>query len=237
MPLLSSANSRQYSIGSRKWYTLPVSIVAHAAGLAALFVVPLLATDVLLPSPERLVAYIAAASAPPVPPPPTAVMRPRVEVPADVSFDAAPVVAPDRVTRETQAPIVNLGTARSRDFSIDGFGGAVRMSAPPPSLAPAEPVRVGGTILTPRKIKGAAPIYPAAARAARLGGVVLVEAIIGRDGRVRDARVARSQPLFDLAALDAVRGWRYTPTLLNGEPVEVVLTVAVTFALNDAGGM
>ena len=66
---------------------------------------------------------------------------------------------------------------------------------------------------------------------------MLVEAIIGKDGRVRDARVVRSQPLFDLAALDAVREWRYTPTLLNGEPVEVILTVAVTFALNDTGGM
>jgi protein TonB len=75
------------------------------------------------------------------------------------------------------------------------------------------------------------PVYPAAARAARLEGTVIIEAIIAADGTVRDARVLRSIPLLDRAALDAVRQWRYRPTTLNGTPVEVVMTVTLTFTI------
>jgi protein TonB len=96
---------------------------------------------------------------------------------------------------------------------------------------PSGPLPLGGQIVPPRKTNDVPPVYPAAARAARVTGVVLVEAVIGLDGRVRDARVLRSSPLLDRAALDAVREWRYTPARLNGEPVEVFLTVAVSFSM------
>jgi protein TonB len=62
-------------------------------------------------------------------------------------------------------------------------------------------------------------------------GVVILEAIIGQDGRILDARVLRSIPLLDQAALDAVKQWEYTPTLLNGVPVPVIMTVTVQFTL------
>jgi protein TonB len=75
------------------------------------------------------------------------------------------------------------------------------------------------------------PIYPEAATAARIQGVVIIEAVIGEDGRVRDARILRSIPALDQAALDAVRQWEYTPTLLNGAPVPVIMTVTVQFTL------
>jgi|TARA_Y100000031_G_C7944646_1_gene258686 protein TonB len=65
-----------------------------------------------------------------------------------------------------------------------------------------------------------------------VSGVVILEAVIGPDGRVRDVRVLRSAPLLDRAAIAAVRQWEYTPTLLNGVPVPVVMTVTVTFTLN-----
>jgi protein TonB len=65
-----------------------------------------------------------------------------------------------------------------------------------------------------------------------VSGIVIIEATIGKDGSVRDARVLRSVPLLDQAALDAVRQWRFTPTLLNNEPVEVIMTVTVNFTLN-----
>ena len=74
-----------------------------------------------------------------------------------------------------------------------------------------------------------APVYPAIARNAGVAGVVIVEATIGADGKVIDAKVLRSVPLLDQAALDAVRQWEYAPTLLNGVPVPVVMTVTINF--------
>ena len=74
-------------------------------------------------------------------------------------------------------------------------------------------------------------MYPAEALAARIQGVVILEAVIGVDGRVNDARVLRSIPLLDQAAVDAVRQWEYTPTLLNGVPTPVIMTVTVNFSM------
>lgn len=94
-----------------------------------------------------------------------------------------------------------------------------------------QPVRVGGAIKAPTQISKVQPVYPPIALSSRVSGVVILEALIGVDGRVSDAKVLRSIPLLDQAALDAVRQWAYTPTLLNGVPVPVVMTVTVTFTL------
>jgi TonB family protein len=91
------------------------------------------------------------------------------------------------------------------------------------------PVRIGGQIKAPTKIKDVKPIYPAIAQSARVAGVVTIEATIGFDGKVVDAKVVHSIPLLDQAALDAVRQWEYTPTLLNGVPVSVLVTVKINF--------
>jgi TonB family protein len=91
-------------------------------------------------------------------------------------------------------------------------------------------VRVGGRIKPPTKIKDVKPVYPAIAQSAHVVGVVTIEATIGPDGKVIDAKVVRSVPLLDQAALDAVRQWEYTPALLNGQPVPVVVTVTINFA-------
>jgi protein TonB len=91
------------------------------------------------------------------------------------------------------------------------------------------PLRIGGHIKPPAKTKDVKPVYPAMAQAARVGGEVTIEATIGPDGKVADAKVVRSIPLLDQAALDAVRQWEYTPTLLNGVPVPVVMTVKINF--------
>jgi protein TonB len=104
------------------------------------------------------------------------------------------------------------------------------------AAGPAGAVRVGGDIRAPTKITDAKPAYPAIARAARMSGVVFLEAIVARDGTVRDVRVTRSAGVLDQAAIDAVRQWRYTPTLLGGEPVEVVMSVTVNFALPPETG-
>ncbi|HUF23317.1 MAG TPA: TonB family protein [Vicinamibacterales bacterium] len=104
----------------------------------------------------------------------------------------------------------------------------------PPAPAPRMPVRVGGDVRPPRKTVDVKPTYPASMRQAGLSGVVPIEAIIGRDGAVSSVRVLSAQvhPDFAIAAADAVRRWRFSPTLLNGAPVDVMMTVSVRFALN-----
>ena len=96
------------------------------------------------------------------------------------------------------------------------------------------PVRVGGNIRAPRKTVNVPPEYPQRMVEAGLEGQVSVEAVIGVDGRVARARATTGQVHPDLAqaAVDAVRQWRFEPTLLNGAPIEVVMTVSVNFSLD-----
>jgi TonB family protein len=107
---------------------------------------------------------------------------------------------------------------------------------PPPGMAPAAPsgltpVRVGGNIKTPTKVKDVPPVYPPDAFAARITGVIILEVTVDTDGRVSDAKILRSIPLLDPAALEAVRQWEFTPTELNGTRVPVIMTVTVNFTL------
>jgi protein TonB len=91
---------------------------------------------------------------------------------------------------------------------------------------------VGGRIKEPTKIRHVPPVYPVIAQQARVGGIVIIAAVIGTDGRVKEAKVLLSKPLLDEAALTAVRQWQFTPTMLNGVPVPVIMTVTVNFKLN-----
>ncbi len=142
---------------------------------------------------------------------------------------------------------IELRTARDWDRAITLGVGDLRETinvrarrpapGPPssqPSVAP-RAIAVGGNIRAPRKLVDVKPVYPATMRDAGREGVVPIEAIIGRDGSVTSLRVVSAQvhPDFAIAAVDAVRQWRFDPTLLNGEPVEVVMTVSVTFSLGD----
>ncbi len=97
---------------------------------------------------------------------------------------------------------------------------------------PAEAVRVGGGIKPPTKVRDVKPAYPETARTARVQGVVICEALIGADGKVADVRVLRSTPLLDQAAVEAVRQWEFTPSLLNGNPVPIIMTMTVNFTLD-----
>lgn len=96
---------------------------------------------------------------------------------------------------------------------------------------PAGVVRIGGDIKPPMKIADVRPVYPQQARDARIQGVVIMELIIDPQGNVSDAHVLRSVQLLDNAALDAVRQWKFVPTLMNGVPVSVAMTVTVNFSL------
>jgi protein TonB len=217
------------SIGNRKWYTVPVSLLSHSMVIAMFLVLPILAApympDVLT---SAMPDYIPIA-VPPTPPLPKHKEIKPIDPPAGPPIEAPdgfskePDVIPDPGIVDTPGGLIGAGT-------IDDVLPPPPVVAPPPE--PVKPVPVGGTIRRPVKIGGNDPVYPAMARAAGVQGMVIIEATIAADGHVMNARLLRSLPLLDQAALEAVRQWQYTPTLLNGVPVPVVMTVTVTFTLS-----
>lgn len=94
-----------------------------------------------------------------------------------------------------------------------------------------EPLPIGGAVRPPAKIVDVRPVYPELARQTRAQGLVEIEIVIGPGGDVEQARVVRGVPLLDKAALDAVRKWKYAPTMVNGVAVPVKMSVGVSFAL------
>ena len=211
--------------------TLTISIVVHVLAVCAAVISPALATDEL-PAPRTATEFIRVVplAEPPAPPPraraSATVNSPRPDVPpTDIPIGIAP---------EPSVEPVNDGFANGG--GVIAFGNSIEMlteAAPPPPPPPARQpvVPVGGNIRPPQKVADVAPIYPPIARAAGIQGFVILEAVIAEDGSVRDVRVLRSIPLLDAAAIEAVRQWRFSPTLLNGEPVPIVMTVTVAFRL------
>jgi TonB family protein len=151
-----------------------------------------------------------------------------------LAFDAAEQRAMNETFRDAGVRAVvpsNTGVSVSSGSgstasSSSGVAAGVRLQ---PGASSDAPVRVGGNVPPPRKIRDAAAVTPRAARDAGVFGTVILEITIDPEGAVRDARVLRSIPLLDAAALDAVRQWRYEPTMLNDRPVSVVVTVPITF--------
>ena len=112
-----------------------------------------------------------------------------------------------------------------------------RTAPPAAAAAPKGPdrLRIGGNIKAPRKLVDVRPVYPVSMREAGREGSVPLEAIIGQDGNVSSVRVVSAEvhPDFAIAAVDAVRQWKFSPTLLNGKPVEVVMSVKIDFKLDQ----
>jgi len=223
---------------SRKSSAVPLAAVLHLAALLALVIAPLIATDIL-PMPHRTLEYvpIAAAAMPPPPPGPRAPATRRAD-PLSSSASAAPLEAPDRIGEDVAVAEGAGDPAGVPGGVAHGIPGGVDLGIelppvppPPPARAVKELRRPGGVIQTPRKTKEVRPAYPAIARQARVEGTVILEAVIGENGKVRDVRILRSVPLLDSAAIDAVRQWEFTPTLLNGQPIPIVMTVTVSFTL------
>jgi TonB family protein len=136
-------------------------------------------------------------------------------------------LAVEQQTQEQLARARSTAEARVRLFEAE------KVAASGASNAPVAPVRVGGAVRPPTRTRDVRPVYPEEAKAAGVQGVVIAEVMIDAQGRVEEARVLRSIPLLDQAALDALRQWEFTPTLLNGSPVPVIMTVTVQFSLND----
>jgi protein TonB len=230
--------------GTRQSRTMPVSLVIHLAAAALIVIVPLLASDQLPEPTAGVKAFFAeplSAPAPPPPPPPPAAraaVAPKVQAPKVVPQQnafVAPVDVPEEIRPEEGLDLgVEGGVSGGVEGGVPGgvVGGVVGglPDAPPPPVQQA--VRVGGQIKEPKKLKNVAPVYPAIATQARVQGVVILECTISPQGKVTDVKVLRGIPLLDQAAIDAVKQWVYTPTLLNGVPVPVIMTVTVNFKLS-----
>ncbi len=235
---------------NRGW-TVLVSSSAQLALIGALLVVPLMRPEML---PKTLLRTMLAL--PPTPPPPPA---PAATPPAHLQrtplrpLDSPrlfePRKVPDKVAILTDAelPVVENGVPGGIPNGVPGgtgtamspiFNDIIAPPAPQPSIAKAQPaavpprVRVGGNILQGKLIYGPKPSYPLLALRARIEGQVQFSAVIARDGTVQSLTVVSGHPLFIQAALETVRHWRYAPTLLNGEPVEVISSIVVEFTLN-----
>jgi protein TonB len=213
------------------------SVVVHAIVVAAALVAPLFAIDAL-PAPQRPLTFegirrITIADVPQSNPhrhPPRA-----GEHSISMAPDAAPAVVPSGIADETGR---ENGGARAPVFESFGVEQGLASDAglvepiPPPPPPPAQtPIRLHSGMQPPRKIVDVQPVYPTLAQSARVEGVVILEAILAADGQVASVRVLRSIPLLDQAAVNAVGHWRFTPALLNGVAVPVIMTVTVQFTL------
>ena len=222
-----------------RWFMIPASIAAHGAVAVACLVMPLTADgDLPIPGlPSGIIRYVKVAPAPPP------VERRAMPEPAVRQERGVPTVAPPEISPERPAPS-GAPPGPAVDGALPaGFGGdgglpmaAPLLSVPPPPPPAPDPVRqpvpVGRGVREPRKIVDVKPVYPPLAIQARVEGLVILEAIIDVDGRIDRLRVLRSAPLLDEAAIAAVKQWRYTPTLLNGVPVPVLMTITVNFRLH-----
>jgi len=117
---------------------------------------------------------------------------------------------------------------------IGGVIGALPSEAPPPPPPPKkkkDPIRVGGNVQASRLVHRVEPEYPELAKRARVSGMVILQVIVSEGGSVQEVKIVRGHPLLNDAATRAVRQWRYSPYLLNGEPIPVIATVTVNFVL------
>jgi len=221
-------------------FTLP-SVSIHVVVLGAVYVAQMLNIGPL-PGMHDPLAYMNPTLTPIAivdPPPPRPAATGPSSSAATVSASAAPLDAPTAVTPETgrendtsprwgPATVGPVGIEQNVDASapIGVMPGAALPAAPPQ-----RPIPLHAGIQAPRKILDVKPVYPALALSVRQEGVVILETIIDARGVVESVHVLRGYPMLDQAAVEAVRQWRFTPALLNGQPVPVVMTVTINFSL------
>jgi len=231
---------------TNKPWTVILSGVVQATLLAVLILIPLIYTEAL---PKASLATLLIAPPPPPPPPPPPAATPIVKVKPQVHLmDAGKLVAPKAIPKEVK--IIKeeaepdpgmMGVAGGVPGGVPGgqmggvIGGVIGGvgAAPPPPRPSQTRIKQGGAVTAASLINKVQPTYPPLARQTRISGTVRLHAIISKDGSVQQLEVLSGHPLLVQAALDAVRQWRYRPTLLNGEAVEVDTTIDVIFSLNQ----
>jgi protein TonB len=230
---------------TNKSWTVLLSAIIQGAILFVLILIPLIYTEAL---PKQLLTTFLVAPAPPPPPPPPAAAVQRIVKPVARIIQAgkmmAPTVIPKKVAmiKEEELPPdvgavgvvggVPGGIAGGQAGGVlGGIIGGTGSNLPPPPKPTQQRIRVGGNVQSAKMIRQVQPIYPQIAKTAHVQGTVLLHAIISKDGSVQELQYVSGPPLLMKAAMDAVREWRYQPTLLNGEPVEVETTISVIFTL------
>lgn len=147
----------------------------------------------------------------------------------------APTVIPKKIEAVTEAaPQVQPQTGNGIPGGIgDTMGGLGTAAAPPPPPKPSTPQRihVGGNVENAKLLRKVTPDYPPIARAAHISGTVVLRAVIAKNGSVQQLKYVSGPALLMASAMDAVRKWRYQPTELNGQPVEVDTTIQVVYSL------
>jgi protein TonB len=215
--------------------SLPISIAIHLVALLAIFVVPLVA-NIVVPTVSVVMPEYVRVVLPP--PPPVVIQQPRLSTAAPVNpvrTSNIPIQAPPDIQPEAPSPAYVPGPIEARPgINVDGalpVGPVVAVPAPPAPPKPQGPVRVADLPVPPHKTVDVRPIYPEIARAARVQGLVVMEAVLDPSGHVTQLRVIRSVPMLDQAAMDAVKQWRYTPSIYYGKPVSVLMTITINFTL------
>jgi protein TonB len=232
---------------TNKPWTVVVSMVVQVAFVFVLILIPLIYTEAL---PRTLMATLLVAPPPPPPPPPPPAAQIVKVKPTVHLMQAGKLVTPKAIPKDVKI-IKEEAEPLDAGFSAVGgvpggmpggsaggviggvLGGVTGSNLPPPPKPTQQRIRQGGNvtaakIINPRK----EPVYPPLAKQTRIFGTVKLHAIIAKDGSIQQLEVVSGHPLLVQAALDAVRQWRYSPTLLNGEPVEVDTTIDVIFSLN-----
>jgi periplasmic protein TonB len=216
---------------------LPISILFHAVLIGGAIIAPLLASGDLpkvagTRTPPLIVKAVPVPDVIPAP-----VRRAGAPSAAAKQGDHLPIVPPapapsiDHFGEIVEHDGFSRGLPGTTAGPVEGVTGGDGATGPNVAQRPSGPIRPGRGVERPRKIRHLDPVYPEIARNVRVQGTVVIDAIIGPDGRVTQATIRQSQPLLDQAALAAVRQWVYTPTKLNGTPVAVIMTVEVHFRL------
>ena len=234
--------------GDWKRATLPIAYIFEAIIVGVMVLVPLIYTEALPKA--QLMTFLAAPPPPPPPPPPPAATPPQKIFHRVAAEDMmrAPTVIPRTIAqvKEQEEPTA-VGVVGGVPGGVPGgtmggvlggvIGGVLSAATPPPPPPPKpqapKRVRVGGQVESARLIFQPKPEYPPLAKMARIQGVVRLDAIISKDGTIQDLKVISGHPLLVHAAIEAVSRWRYQPTLLNGESVEVATEIDVNFTLAE----
>src|SRR6266436_6723738 len=236
--VVSSPNPKK----TNKPWTVVISMLFQVAFLSILILIPLIYTEAL---PKTMMATMLTAPPPP-PPAPAQIVRVKPQAHLmDAGKHVAPKVIPKDIKiikEEAEPDMSSVGmqggvpggvAGGSMGGVLGGVIGGMGGAPPPPKPKLTGPLKVGGNVQAARIINRVQPVYPALARQTRISGTVRLHAIIGKDGTIQQLEVMNGHPLLQQSALDAVRQWRYQPTLLNGDPVEVDTTIDVIFSLNQ----
>lgn len=217
-----------------------LSTIVQVSILIVLILIPLIYTQALPKA--MLTTLLIAPPPPPPPPPPPAAAAVQVVRPVARLITHGQLMAPRAIPKEVAIfkeadlppePAAGTGVLGGADLGaglLGGLAGGSGAAPPPPPKGPTR-VKLGGNVQAAKQIAAPQPVYPPLARQARISGSVVLHAIIDKDGRVSQLEVVSGHPLLVQAALDAVKNWRYQPTQLNGDAVEVDTTITVNFVL------